>query len=125
MTKRINQNFKLIVTLAVLGILVVFALKTLWVGVNLSMFSNDVIESERYASEYSQIREGANVIYENVNAARATFYQSEDVYIRWLSNLNNFVRVPFGIFVIFSPYIFVGLVRNYNMKQRRRRKTRG
>lgn len=125
MTKRTKQNFKLIVTLAVLAVLVVFALKTLWVGFNLMMYSNEVIESGRYANEYYQIREEANAIYESVNIGRANFYNSSDVYVRWLSNLNNFVRIPFGLLMIFSPYIYVSVVRNYNINKRRRRRTRG
>lgn len=125
MTKRTKENLRVIVLFAVLGILLVFAVKTVWVGMNLAFCSNAVVESSMYADEYPQIRAEADAVYERVSLQRASFYHSNDMYIRFLSNMNSFLRIPFGLFMIFSPYLFVMAVRNHNLNKRRRRRTRG
>lgn len=124
MTKRTKENFKVVVLLVALGFFAVLAVKTLWVGINLSLYSNAVVESGRYADEYYQIREEANAVYESVNASRALFYNSSDPYIKWISNMNNCMRIPFGMLMIFSPFIFVTFVRNYNIRKRRNKRAR-
>ena len=125
MKTRTNENLKVIIILAVLGILAVLAIKTIWVGFNLAMCSSDVIESSWHASEYAAIREEANAVYESTSVTRAKFYNSSDLYIRWLSNMsNNLVRLPFSLFMICSPWLFICVVRKYNMYKRRQRRAR-
>lgn len=126
MIKRIKKNVKTVVLLTVLVILVVMALKTVWVGMNLCFMSNWVVESSQYADEYPAIRKEADIVYNEVSIEREKFYNSEDPYVRWLSNQSNVVRVPLGLVVILLPFAYVYAVRSYNENKRRKnKKTRG
>jgi len=107
MTKRIKNNLKITVILLTVLALVVLAIQTVWVGVNLALYTNDIVESY-----------GSKAIYEAVNESRAEFYNSSNAYIRWLSNLDNAYRIPFGILMVFSPVLYVLGVRTYNMCKR-------
>lgn len=119
MKTRLNKNIKVIAAIAILVILVVLAVKTVWVGINLCIYSNAVVESSWNASEYAAIRAEADAVYENVSAARDKFYNSSDAYIRWLSNLsNNLIRLPLSALIVISPYLFFNIVCKYNRRKR-------
>lgn len=125
MNRRLKKCLLLVVEVMVFMVLLMFSAKTIWVGLNLSFFSNEVVESNRYAYSNPNIRIGADKVYEEVNLARSEFYNSSDSYIRWISNMKNIVRVPLGIIIILSPYLWMSSIRKYNMSiMRRRRKTR-
>lgn len=125
MTRRTKENLKVIIVLGILGILILLAAKTVWVGINLAMCSSDVIESSWNADSYPQIRAEADAVYKSVSVTRNGFYNSSDLYIRWLSNMNNnLIRVPFSILMILSPFIFFYGVRYYNISKRRKRRAR-
>ena len=107
MTRRTKENVRVITKIAILGILVLLACKTIWTGLNLLSYSVDVSESSAYADMYSQIRVEADTVYEAASIGRAKFYNSPDMFVRWISNMsNNLVRIPLSILIVLSPYLF-------------------
>lgn len=94
----------------ILAVLVVLAAQTLWVGMNLIVYSFE-------ATEYS-------VQYEEIQEARSEFYNSSNPFINWLSNMsNNLIRVPFSLLIIASPFLYVMFVRKNKELKRSRRRT--
>ena len=125
MTKRKNNNLKLFIVMGITLVLAIMAVQTIWVGYNLWAYSNDVVESSWNAEYYPQIREGANKVYEAAMEGRSKFYNSENLFIRWISNMNNnLIRLPLSLLIITSPVWFLYLVRTYNLNKRRRRARR-
>lgn len=120
MNKR-TQDFKLVVILGILFVLAIMAVQTVWTGLNLCLYSIEVEESGRNADCYPEIRAYADEVYGQVEEGRSKFYNSNNAYIRWISNASNLVRVPVAIIVISSPVLFIYLVRSYNLNKSRRR----
>ena len=121
MNKRMKRNLMAIVTLTILAILTILALQTFVVGFKLASYTSNIVESQRYANDYSVAREYANKVYADANEARNELYNSRNAYTRFLANMtNNLVRVPFAIFMMLSPVIFFMSVRKYNLSRRKR-----
>ncbi len=121
MNKRMKRNLMAIVTLVILLVLTILALQTFVVGFKLVSYRNDIIESHRYADEYSVAREHANEVYNQANEARDELYSSSNPYTRFLANMtNDLIRVPFALFMMLSPVIFFMSVRKYNLSRRKR-----
>jgi len=107
MKTRTKRNLMAIIVMVITLVLLVYSLLTIWVGFNLAMFSMEAVE---YSEQYTEIQ-----------AAREAFYNSENLFINWLSNLsNNLIRLPLGLLIIASPVLFIFCVRKYNMNKRKR-----
>lgn len=85
----------------ILAVLTVLALQTAWVGFNLVLHIVDAVE---FGLDPTQ--------------AKHLLYNSGSWYIRWLSQMtNNYVRVPFSLLMMASPFLFLKFVRKYNMSK--------
>ena len=116
-----KKNLYVFVVMTIFVALCILSLHTFFIGFNLVMYSNDVVESEQYADYNYMARESANNIYDSVNESRDKLYNSSNPYTRWLSNMNNnLVRVPLGLIIIASPFLFISGVKKYNLNKRRK-----
>ena len=103
-----------------LVLFVALAIHTLVVGVQLALYSADVVDSEIAASSGNgTMRNVANATYGHVQEGRAKLYYSANPFTRWLANMSNLARIPLGLLIIASPYLFIRVVRKYNLSRRK------
>ena len=110
MTKRTKENLQVTLVVMIVAVLIVFAVQAIWVGFNFMMFRVDIVE---------------HGLYEEASAARETFYNSENLFINWLSNMTNeVVRIPVLLLFSFAPVIFLWGVRKYNLSKKETKRAR-
>jgi len=120
MNKRTKRNIQAIIILLITLVLTVLAIHTLCIGTELALLSCDVADAELKAGSHPMMRVSANSTYEAVQQQRNKLYYSSNPYTRWISTMDNVVRLPLGLFIMLSPILFIMAVRSYNLNKRRK-----
>lgn len=120
MNKRTKRNIQVIGILLITLVLTVLAIHTFMIGTKLALLSCNVADAEIKASSHPMMRIGADSVYESVQQERNKLYYSSNPYTRWISTMDNVVRLPLGLIIMLSPVIFIKAVRAYNLNKRKK-----
>lgn len=123
MSKRLKNNISAALVLIILAVLVVVSLTTIYTSVSLLELSGEHASADTWRiNDYGKA--AANETQEFVNQQRAKIYNSSNVVVNFVANLDDGVQETVALLFIFSPFIWIFVVRFYNTKKRKKRKAR-
>ena len=120
--KKSNKAIARVVTLVISLFIVLLTLKTIGIGMDLALISEQNANSQTWRINESGIA-AANAVYEQNSEFRNSIYKSNDNYTRWISTSGDLVQLSVGISLlglsILSCYLWFTFI---TMKIRRLRR---